>query len=123
MISPFYASAHIIFSTIREHQCSVNSNGLCIVISDFLTQDALRTFSPGNRIMLVDNIKLAPVLIHMYASGVITAKQLQRIESERTDIDRAEHVWNLVKTKLRYLDGVRDALKSTGQEHLADILE
>ena len=80
-------------------------------------------FSLGNRGKFLDNIRLAPVLTHLYANGVITAKQLQRIESERTGIDRAEHVWNLMTTKQRYLDGVRDALKGTGQKQLADILE
>ena len=80
-------------------------------------------FSPGNRSKFVDNIKLAPMLIHLYSTGVITANQRQRIESERTDIDRAEHVWNLMKSSQKYLGGVREALKSTGQKNLADILE
>ena len=92
------------------------------VLPDFLSQDALRTFSPGNRTKFIDNAKLAPVLTHMYTAGAIDETQLQRIESERTNIDKANHLWNLMTTQQRYLDGVREALTSTGQKQLAGIL-
>ena len=92
------------------------------MLADFFSQDALQTFSPGNQTKFIDNIKIAPVLTHMYTAGVINETQRQRIESEKTNIDKAHHLWNLMTTKQRYLDGVREALKSTEQNQLADLL-
>ena len=79
-------------------------------------------FSSGNRTKFIDNINIGPVLTRMYTASVINEGQRQRIESEKTNIDKANHLWNLMTTQQRYLDGVREALKSTGQKLLAGIL-
>ena len=63
------------------------------------------------------------VLEYLWPRNILTEKQLQEIQSQQSDVGKAEYIWSLMLVKRRYLDAVRQALIATGQHELASLLQ
>lgn len=69
-----------------------------------------------NYVFLTGNIRLPPndLLHHLYESGTILEDDFERISSEKTTLDRAHRLLNILFTKPGCLDIFCDSLDKTG---------
>ena len=63
------------------------------------------------------------VLKYLWPRNILTEKQLQEIQSQPSDVGKAEYIWSLMMLKKKYLDAVTEALVATGQHELVSLLQ
>lgn len=75
----------------------------------------------NNYVLLTENIRLPPnsLLDHLYQFDVILEDDFERISSEKTTLDRASRLLNILLTKPGCLDIFCDSLDKTGYGFLA----
>lgn len=75
----------------------------------------------NNYVLLTENIRLPPneLLHHLYQFDVILEDDIERISSEKTTLDRASRLLNILLTKPGCLDIFCDSLDKTGYDFLA----
>lgn len=79
----------------------------------------------NNYVLLTGNIRLPPndLLDHLYESGIILEDDIERISSEKTTLDRAHRLLNILFTKPGCLDIFCDSLDKTDNGFLAKAIK